>query len=96
MDSAEIEQMYLDVVHDVKKSVTIPLAVKVGPYFSSFANMAMRLKQAGADALVIFNRFYQPDIDLEELAVTPNLMLSNSMSCACRFCGQRCFTAELQ
>ena len=78
MDSAEIEQMYLDVVHDVKKSVTIPLAVKVGPYFSSFANMAMRLKQAGADALVIFNRFYQPDIDLEELAVTPNLMLSNS------------------
>ncbi len=78
MDSAEVEQMYLDVVHDVKKTVTIPVAVKVGPYFSSFANMAMRLKQAGADALVVFNRFYQPDLDIEELNVAPNLMLSNS------------------
>ena len=78
MDSAEIEQMYLDVVHDVKKSVTIPVAVKLGPYFTSFANMAMRLKQAGADALVMFNRFYQPDIDLNALDVVPNLVLSTS------------------
>lgn len=78
MDSTEVEQMYLDVVHDVKKSVTIPVAVKLGPYFASFANMAMRIKQAGADALVMFNRFYQPDIDLEELAVMPNLVLSSS------------------
>ena len=78
MDSAEVEQMYLDVVGHIKKTVTIPVAVKVGPYFSSFANMAMRLKQAGADALVIFNRFYQPDIDLDELAVAPNLVLSNT------------------
>ena len=78
MDSAEVEQMYLDVVHDIKKTVTIPVAVKVGPYFSSFANMAMRLKQAGADALVVFNRFYQPDIDLEELDVVPGLVLSSS------------------
>lgn len=70
--------MYLDVVHDVKKTVTIPVAVKLGPYFASLANMAMRLKQAGADALVMFNRFYQPDIELEELAVVPNLVLSSS------------------
>lgn len=78
MDSAEVEQMYLDVVHDVKKSVTIPVAVKLGPYFTSYANMAMRLKQAGADALVMFNRFYQPDMDLEALEVVPNLVLSSS------------------
>jgi dihydroorotate dehydrogenase (fumarate) len=78
MDSAEIEQMYLDVVHDVKKSVTIPVAVKLSPYFTSFANMAMRLKQAGADALVVFNRFYQPDMDLNDLSVVPNLVLSSS------------------
>ncbi len=78
MDSTEIEQMYLDVVHDVKKSVTIPVAVKLSPYFTSFANMAMRFKQAGADALVMFNRFYQPDLDLDELSVVPNLVLSSS------------------
>jgi dihydroorotate dehydrogenase (fumarate) len=78
MDSAEVEQMYLDVVHDVKKTVTIPVAVKLSPYFTSFANTAMRIKQAGADALVMFNRFYQPDIDLEELNVVPNLVLSSS------------------
>jgi dihydroorotate dehydrogenase (fumarate) len=78
MDSTEVEQMYLDVVHDVKKSITIPVAVKLSPYFTSFANMAMRIKQAGADALVMFNRFYQPDIDLEELEVVPNLVLSSS------------------
>jgi dihydroorotate dehydrogenase (fumarate) len=76
MESTEVEQMYLDVVHDVKHTVKIPVAVKVGPYFSAFANMALRLKQAGADALVLFNRFYQPDIDLETLDVVPNLELS--------------------
>ena len=57
--------MYLDIVRDVKKSVTIPVAVKLSPYFSSMANMARRLADAGADALVLFNRFYQPDFDLE-------------------------------
>lgn len=76
MSGAEVEQMYVDIVRQVRESVTIPLAVKVGPYFSSFANMAMRLARAGADALVVFNRFYQPDIDLEALEVVPNLMLS--------------------
>ena len=78
MTGAEVEQMYLDVVHDVKTSISIPLAVKVGPYFSSFANMAMRLSKAGADGLVIFNRFYQPDFDLERLEVVPNLTLSSA------------------
>ena len=78
MTGAEVEQMYLDVVHDVKSNISIPLAVKVGPYFSSFANMAMRLSKAGADGLVIFNRFYQPDLDLERLEVVPNLTLSSA------------------
>ena len=56
----------------------IPVAVKLGPYFSSMANMARKLDAAGADGLVLFNRFYQPDFDLEELEVVPNLILSNS------------------
>ncbi|MCB0062076.1 MAG: dihydroorotate dehydrogenase-like protein [Caldilineaceae bacterium] len=73
-----VEQMYVDVVEAVKRTVSIPVAVKVGPFFSAFANMALRLEVAGADALVLFNRFYQPDIDLESLEVVPNLVLSNS------------------
>ncbi len=75
---AEVEQMYLDVVRDVKKTVTIPVAVKLSPFFSSTANMAYRLAAQGADALVLFNRFYQPDFDLEHLEVVPHLVLSNS------------------
>ncbi len=78
MSGADVEQMYLDVVREVKESVSIPVAVKVGPFFSSFANMANRFQQTGADALVIFNRFYQPDFDLERLEVAPNLALSTS------------------
>ncbi len=78
MDSAEVEQMYVDVTKDVKNSVSIPVAVKLSPYFSTTAHMAKRLAEAGADALVMFNRFYQPDFDLEELEVVPNLVLSNS------------------
>jgi len=73
-----VEERYLDVVRAVKDQVSIPVAVKVGPYFSSFANMAFRLAKAGADGLVLFNRFYQPDFDLEQLRVTPNLVLSTS------------------
>lgn len=76
VDSADVEQMYLNIVREVKATVKIPIAVKVGPYFSSFANMAHKLEAAGANALVIFNRFYQPDLDLEELEVVPNLVLS--------------------
>jgi dihydroorotate dehydrogenase (fumarate) len=77
ISGAAVEQSYLDVVRAVRAELSIPLAVKVGPYFSAFANMAYRLSVAGADGLVIFNRFYQPDFDLEQLAVTPNLVLSS-------------------
>jgi dihydroorotate dehydrogenase (fumarate) len=71
-----VERMYLNLVSDVKAGVKIPVAVKVGPYFSSMAWMAKQLEQAGADAIVMFNRFYQPDFDLEALEVAPNLRLS--------------------
>jgi dihydroorotate dehydrogenase (fumarate) len=77
-DAAKVEQMYTDLVSHVKASIGIPVAVKIGPYFSSIPNMARKFDEAGADALVMFNRFYQPDIDLESLEVTPNLVLSNS------------------
>jgi len=75
---AEVEAEYLRLVEAVRGAVTIPLAVKVGPYFSSMGNMARKLVSAGADGLVLFNRFYQPDIDLETLSVQPNLVLSRS------------------
>ena len=73
---AQIEEEYLDVVARVKSAVSIPVAVKVGPYFSSFAHMAGRLDRAGANALVLFNRFYQPDFDIETRTVAPTLSLS--------------------
>jgi dihydroorotate dehydrogenase (fumarate) len=73
----EIEERYLRLVERVRAAVDIPLAVKIGPQFSSPANMARRLADAGADGLVVFNRFYQPDIDLETLEVSPDLDLSS-------------------
>lgn len=76
--SAHVEQIYADLVAEVKARVRIPVAVKLGPYFSSLAHLAQRLDDAGADALVLFNRFYQPDFDLERLEVTPSLHLSDS------------------
>jgi dihydroorotate dehydrogenase (fumarate) len=79
--SADVEAQYLDLVSAVRASVSIPLAVKIGPFFSSMANMARRLVEAGADGLVLFNRFYQPDIDLETLEVDPTLHLSSSEEC---------------
>ena len=78
LGSAEVEQIYLDVLRDVKNTVKIPVAMKLSPYFSATANMAKRLDDAGADGLVLFNRFYQPDLDLETLEVVPNLILSDS------------------
>jgi dihydroorotate dehydrogenase (fumarate) len=74
----EVEHAYLNLVKDVKLRVTIPVAVKLSPYFSSLPHMVHGLAEAGADAVVLFNRFYQPDIDLETETVTPNLQLSNS------------------
>ena len=75
---AQVADDYLRLVGRVREAVSIPLSVKVGPYFSSMANMARRLADAGADGLVLFNRFYQPDIDLDTLTVGPNLILSSS------------------
>jgi dihydroorotate dehydrogenase (fumarate) len=77
MPGARVEQMYCDLVREVKSGIGIPLAVKLGHAFSAFGNIAQRLEEAGADALVMFNRFYQPDFDLEELAVVPRLTLSS-------------------
>jgi dihydroorotate dehydrogenase (fumarate) len=73
---AEVETMYEDLVRDVRVSVGIPVAVKLSPFFSALPNVALRLERAGADGLVLFNRFYQPDLDVERLEVVPNLMLS--------------------
>ena len=70
--------MYLDLLRQVKRSVTIPVAMKLSPFFSSMSNMAGRLVNEGADGLVFFNRFYQPDFDLENLEVKPRLVLSDS------------------
>ena len=78
MPASEVEQMYCQLVRSVTESVKIPVAVKLGPYFSSMTNMARNLVDCGAKALVIFNRFYQPDFDLEQLEVTPSLTLSTS------------------
>lgn len=75
--SAEaIENTYVDILRTVKSTVTIPVAVKLSPFFSNFANVAHRLDSVGADGLVLFNRFYQPDIDLEALEIHPNVLLS--------------------
>ncbi|HLB00508.1 MAG TPA: dihydroorotate dehydrogenase-like protein [Bacteroidota bacterium] len=74
--ATEVEDRYAEVLHAVKRAVTIPVAMKLSPYFSSMANMARRLDHAGVNGLVLFNRFYQPDIDLEELEVLPNVILS--------------------
>jgi dihydroorotate dehydrogenase (fumarate) len=71
-----VEQRYVDIVSDVRSQIRIPIAVKIGPYFSSIPDMARKLDEAGASALVIFNRFYQPDFDLEALDVIPSLHLS--------------------
>ena len=71
-----IEKGYIDIVRSVKLRTALPLAVKLSPYFSNFANMASAFDAVGANALVLFNRFYQPDIDIEKMEVTPNLTLS--------------------
>ncbi len=75
----DVEKEYLDIVKQVKSSVSIPIAVKLSPYFSSMSWIAKLFEEAGADGLVLFNRFYQPDIDLENLEVTPNVLLSTPM-----------------
>lgn len=79
-EAADVEDRYLDILTEVKSAIDIPVAVKLSPYFSSLANMARKLDRAGADGLVLFNRFQQPDIDLATLTVTPNVMLSSAFA----------------
>lgn len=76
MSTAEVEHRYLNIIETIKQTVTIPIAVKLNPYFSAMGNMALRMKNAGADALVLFNRFYQPDIDINELQIKTDLHYS--------------------
>jgi dihydroorotate dehydrogenase (fumarate) len=76
MDGREVEQRYLDVLRAVKAAISIPVALKLSPFFSATGNMARQFDEAGADALVLFNRFYQPDLDLEEMQVITDLKLS--------------------
>ncbi len=78
MSGADIEEMYCRLLRSVAQCVEIPIAVKLSPYFSSMSNIAQKLVDCGADALVLFNRFYQPEFDLERLEVTPSLTLSTS------------------
>ncbi len=73
-----VEERVIDIVRGVKDAISIPVAVKLSPFYSSLSNLARKLEEAGADGLVIFNRFYQPDLDIEELDVVPNLRLSTA------------------
>jgi dihydroorotate dehydrogenase (fumarate) len=79
ISSATVEKSYLEIVKSVLDNVKIPVAVKLHPFFSSVSELAIKLDQAGAKGLVLFNRFYQPDIDLEKLEVVPSVLLSTSM-----------------
>lgn len=78
LTATELENNYLNLVRDVRSEISIPIAVKLSPYFTALPNFARRLVEAGADGLVLFNRFYQPDFDLDTFGVTPNLHLSTS------------------
>ncbi len=80
ISGADVEKTYIEILSAVKSTVRIPVAVKLSPFFSSMANIAQQFDQAGADGLVLFNRFYQPDVDLEELAIRPNVLLSTGQS----------------
>lgn len=78
MSSSEVEHRYLNIIQTIKHTVNIPVAVKLNPYFSAMGNMSLRMKNAGADALVLFNRFYQPDFDIHELTIKTDLHYSES------------------
>jgi dihydroorotate dehydrogenase (fumarate) len=80
LSSQEIEDSYIQILKDIKAAVSIPVAVKLSPFFTNFGRMAQSLEKAGANGLVLFNRFYQPDIDTEKLELEPNLLLSTPMA----------------
>jgi dihydroorotate dehydrogenase (fumarate) len=79
LDGQELENTYLELVRSVRARIHIPLAVKLSPFFTALPNFARRIAEAGANGLVLFNRFYQPDLDIENLEVVPNLVLSTSL-----------------
>jgi dihydroorotate dehydrogenase (fumarate) len=76
ISGSEMEQGYIELVRHLKRRIRIPVAVKLSPFFSAPANMGIRFDEARADAIVLFNRFYQPDFDIEQLEITPSLTLS--------------------
>jgi dihydroorotate dehydrogenase (fumarate) len=78
LSSSHVEHRYLNIIEEIKNTVKIPVAVKLNPYFSAMGNMALRMQNAGADALVLFNRFYQPDFDINELKIKTDLHYSES------------------
>lgn len=78
MSSSAVEHRYLNIIDAIKHNVKIPVAVKLNPYFSAMGNMSTRMQQAGANALVLFNRFYQPDFDIEKLTIKNDLQYSES------------------
>ena len=78
MTSSTLEDNYINLVKDIRQQITIPIAIKLSPFYTALPNFARRLEKAGANGLVLINRFYQPDFDLENLEVVPNLVLSNS------------------
>ena len=80
LSGAELEYQYIEIVRAVRNEVTLPLAVKANPFFTNFANVAKRFAEAGANGLVLFNRFYQPDIELESLEIVPNVYYSTPMA----------------
>jgi dihydroorotate dehydrogenase (fumarate) len=90
-----VERRYSEILRSVKQSVSIPVSIKLSPYFSSIGDMSRRLVDEGADALVFFNRFYQPDFDLDLMEVTPRLVLSRSHELRLPLCWVAIFYGEL-
>lgn len=78
LSAQQVEDRYINILKAVKNAVSIPVSIKLSPFFSAIGGMCKRLDESGADGLVLFNRFYQPDFDLENLEVVPNLVLSNT------------------
>ena len=76
LPGTDVEDRYFEVLLAVRRTLEIPIAIKLSPFFSSMANMATRIDRAGANGLVLFNRFYQPDINLDDIEVVPNVVLS--------------------
>jgi dihydroorotate dehydrogenase (fumarate) len=91
LGGSEVEWRYLELVRSVRQRIGVPLAVKLSPYFSSVANLARQLVEAGADGLVLFNRFYQPDLDLRPWRSRPTWCCRPLRSCGCRCAGSPSF-----